>query len=176
MTLHHPPSKFAFMRALGSAVLFSSLLLCSCASPRPYPRAPDDNRMFGPVSMRIHPTFTQIKSWTGAKKPDGIEAVVELVDQFGDPTRASGRVMFELYNYRDATPDRRGERLASPWISSLGDKKEQAAHWSSAAARVQFPTGRPRHSAQSSLCADCAVRPERGAFVRPARHRAGVDR
>lgn len=131
------------MRVIGSAVLFSSLLLCGCASPRPYPREGDDSHLFGPVSMRIHPTFTQLKSWTGGKKPDGIEAVVELVDQFGDPTRASGRVMFELYTYRDAMPDRRGKRLASPWIASLAGKKEQAAHWSSAVRGYSFQLNDP---------------------------------
>ncbi len=51
--------------------------------------------------------------------------------------------MFELYNYRDATPDRRGQRLASPWIASVADKKEQAAHWSSAVRGYSFQLSDP---------------------------------
>ena len=107
-------------------------------------RSRPDETMFGPVSMRLHPTFTEVKDWTGDKKPDGIEAVVELQDQFGDPTRATGRVIFELYGYRFAAPDPKGIRVAGPWIGSLAGKDDQIAHWNSAirgySFQLAFPT------------------------------------
>ena len=46
--------------------------------------------MFAPVAMRVHPIFTDVKDWTGDGRADGIEALVEFEDQFGDPTKASG--------------------------------------------------------------------------------------
>ena len=69
--------------------------------------------MFGPQSMRIHPSFTRTKDWTGDGRADGIEAVVELQDDFGEPTRATGRVMFDVYEYRQYHPDPRGKRTGA---------------------------------------------------------------
>jgi hypothetical protein len=94
--------------------------------------------MFGPTSMRIHPTFTRIKDWTGDGKPDGIEAVVELQDEFGEPTRATGNVMFEIYSYRPTYPDERGRRLPEVWVWPLLRREEQAAHWSRALRAYSF--------------------------------------
>jgi hypothetical protein len=101
-------------------------------------RTASDEEMFGPQTMRLQPTFTEVKDWTGDKKPDGIEAVVELEDQFGDPTRATGTVVFELYSYRFAAPDPKGERVAGPWIGSLLTKDEQVAQWNSAIRGYSF--------------------------------------
>jgi hypothetical protein len=113
--------------------------LCGCQThTNLLARTPADEEMFGPVSMRLHPTFTEIKDWTGDNKPDGIEAVVELDDQFGDPTRATGKVVFELYGYRFAAPDPKGMRLAGPWLGSLLTKDDQVAHWSSAIRGYSF--------------------------------------
>ena len=53
-----------------------------------------DAALFGPSAMRIHPIFTRLSDWTGDGVPDGIEALIELQDQFGDPTKASGTIIF----------------------------------------------------------------------------------
>ena len=50
--------------------------------------------MFAPTGMRIHPIFTQVEDWTKDNTPDGIEAQLEFQDQFNDPTKAAGRVLF----------------------------------------------------------------------------------
>jgi hypothetical protein len=52
-----------------------------------------------------------------------------LQDQFGDPTKASGRIIFELYAYRGFDPERRGERVANPWIGYLETLDEQRDRW-----------------------------------------------
>src|ERR1700712_2827317 len=75
----------------------SILLLVGCKAFHTYPRDATDAALFGPAAMRIHPIFTQVKDWTGDGHADGIEALIELQDQFGDPTKASGRIIFELY-------------------------------------------------------------------------------
>ena len=79
---------------------FVGCALAGCASHAPVPRSPTDAALFAPVSMRIHPIFTQVKDWTGDDKPDGVEALLEFQDQFNDPTKAAGTVIFELYSYR----------------------------------------------------------------------------
>jgi hypothetical protein len=85
--------------------------------------------MFAPVAMRIHPIFTDAKDWNGDGRIDGIEALLEFEDQFGDPTKASGSVIFELFTYRKNNPDPRGERVVNPWVGSLRTLADQQARW-----------------------------------------------
>ena len=101
-------------------------------------RTAEEAKLFGPKSMRVHPTFTRVKDWTGDGRPDGIEAVVELQDEFGEPTRATGAVMFELYQYRATYPDVRGRRIPEVWVWPLARRNEQAAHWSRALRAYTF--------------------------------------
>ena len=79
--------------------------------------------------MRLHPIFTTLKDWTGDNKPDGVEAFVELQDQFGDPTKASGKIIFALYDFKKFDPERRGPLLAE-WI-------RRSLHAGSAAGSVE---------------------------------------
>ena len=108
------------------------LLLSGCENLQPFPRTQSNEEMFGPATIRIHPTFTQIRDWSGHGKPDGIEALLEVQDQFGEPTRSSGKAIFELYAYRKISPNVRGIRLAGPWVERLSTKEDQVAHWNSA--------------------------------------------
>lgn len=119
-------------------------LALGCRSARPLQRDDNEAAMFGPSAMRLHPTFTQFKDWNNDKKPDGIDAVVEFQDQFGDPTRAAGKIIFELYEYRPHYADPRGPRLANPWIATLATRQEQQSRWSAAlraySFELEFPT------------------------------------
>jgi hypothetical protein len=112
-------------------------LLAACSSG-PRPRTAEEAKLFGPKSLRVHPTFTRVKDWTGDGRPDGIEAVVELQDEFGEPTRATGSVMFELYQYRPTHPDVRGRRIPEVWVWPLARRNEQVAHWSRALRAYSF--------------------------------------
>ncbi len=125
----------------GGLVIVLMVLLGGCHSPTPHPRDVNDQAMFGPSSMRVHPTFTRIKDWSGDGKPDGVEALVELQDQFGEPTRASGKVIFELFAYRPNFPDPRGARLVNPWIASLATLEDQNARWNKALRAYDFQLG-----------------------------------
>ena len=103
------------------------LIATGCATtPGP---ARSDAAMFAPVTMRVHPIFTDIKDWSGDQRIDGIEALLEFEDQFGDPTKASGNTIFELYEYRPNHPDSRGERVSNPWVGSLRTLADQQARW-----------------------------------------------
>ena len=78
--------------------------------------------------MRLHPIFTQVKDWTGDGIPDGIEALVELQDQFGDPTKASGHIILDLYEYKKYDPQRKGNWLAE-WQADLSTLASQRDFW-----------------------------------------------
>lgn len=97
-----------------------------------------DVATFGPSTMLIHRVWTQIKDSNGDGQPDGIDAVIEFRDQFGDPTKAAGTVMFELFEYRQADPDPRGQRLGDPWIGSIVSLAEQQAAWSTITRSYRF--------------------------------------
>lgn len=99
--------------------------------------------MFAPAAMRIHPIFTRLRDWNGDDKPDGVEALIEFQDQFGDPTKAAGRVVFELYDYRPGWPDPRGSRLAEPWLGSLLSAAEQRQHWNRTSRSYSFQLAYP---------------------------------
>jgi hypothetical protein len=101
---------------------------------------------FGPTHVRIHPTFTQVKDWTGDGKLDGIEVVVELLDDFDEPVRAPGKMTFELFRYLRGEPNPAGDRLVNPWVGSLLTREEQAAHWSPALRAYTFQLAYPQVS------------------------------
>ena len=122
------------------AILSVVLLLAGCNSAH---NNAEGDSMFGPVSMRIHPIFTQVKDWTGDGKPDGIEALIQFSDRFDDPTKAAGRVIFELYEYRREDPDARGHRLTDPWVGSTATLAEQREHWFSTTRTYNFQLAYP---------------------------------
>jgi hypothetical protein len=126
------------MRKFLPLILLMLTTAGGCQGDSPFARSDADSKLFGPVSMRLHPIFTQIKDWTGDNKPDGVEALIELQDQFGDPTKASGRVVFELFDYQAYNPERRGERVANPWIGYLETLDEQRDRWNRTSRTYSF--------------------------------------
>ena len=125
------------------------ILLTGCTS-NPLERDDAEIRMFGPTHMRLHPIFTQVKNWSGDNAPDGIEAEVEFQDQFDDPTKAAGKVMFELFAYRQGYPDPRGERIVNPWVGSLLTLQQQREHWNRTSRTYSFQLAMPGISLKRS--------------------------
>ncbi|MDB5295275.1 MAG: hypothetical protein JWO31_1258 [Phycisphaerales bacterium] len=128
-----PPARSSPLRFLPGLVLLSALL-AGCGGGGRISR-PEE---FGPTTLRIHPTFTRVKDWSGDKKADGVEAVVELLDSFGEPTRGNGTVVFELYYYRKYDPNVLGNRTAGPWRGPLLTREDQDGHWSPALRAYTF--------------------------------------
>lgn len=119
--------------------LLSLLLATGCESNR----ALAPQQASGPASLRIHPTFTQVKDVNGTGRPDGVEAVVEVLDQFGEPIRGWGTVTFELNAFRRADTKYSAERVAGPWKGELLTKEQQDLRWSPALRSYTFPLGFP---------------------------------
>jgi hypothetical protein len=67
-----------------------------------------------------------------------------LQDQFGDPTRASGRVVFELFEYQPHEPDSRGARLVNPWIGDLNTIDAQRDRWNRTSRTYSFQLAYPQ--------------------------------
>ncbi len=123
------------------AAVFSAAVGCDSGPSGSAGRSTVD--MFAPTGMRIHPIFTQIVDWNKDGKSDGIEAQLEFQDQFGDPTKASGRVLFELFDYRRNSPDPRGLRVAGPWVGSLATLDEQHERWNTTLRTYRFQLNYP---------------------------------
>jgi hypothetical protein len=111
--------------------------------------------------MRVHPIFTQIANWTHSGKPDGIEAQLEFTDQFGDPTKASGKVLFELFSYRKDAPDPRGKRLGR-WVGSLMTPDEQRERWNTTLRTYRFQLDYPGISTTNSFVLTAIFEPSTG--------------
>jgi hypothetical protein len=123
--------------------LLALLLMGGCQSlPGPLKADANADAQFGAAHMRLHPIFTQVRSLSGGTKPDGIQAELEFQDDFGDPTKAAGTVRFELYPYRHAEPDPRGDRLAS-WNGSLVSVEEQYLLWNKTSRTYSFKLSYP---------------------------------
>ncbi len=92
-----------------------------------------------PVKIRIH-SFTKVKPLFGSTIPNGIEVWVEPLDRFGDVVKFVGEVRFELYTYRPASPDPKGEQIEF-WEVRIGSPEEQQRYWDKVARMYVFPLG-----------------------------------
>jgi hypothetical protein len=114
-----------------------------CAARSDTTRSSRDEAAFGPSAMRLHPVFTRFKVFDDRAAPDadpdGIEAMLEFQDSFGDPTKATGRAIFELYEFVPNQPDPRGRRVLNPWVGSLMTNEEQLDRWNRASRTYTFP-------------------------------------
>lgn len=125
---------------LATVVLLSATVGCETTPAGSEPVTPvREESAFGPTSMRLHPVFTRVKDWTGDGQADGVEAMVEFQDAFGDPAKAAGRIIFELYDYRAGQPDPRGPRVANPWVGALLTLQDQRDRWNRASRTYTFP-------------------------------------
>ena len=120
------------------------LLLGGCGQPLLDLETSPDTSFFSATTMRIHPIFSQAKDWSGDGKPDGIEVLIEFQDQFGDPAKAAGTLLFEVFDYRIANPDPRGPRLANPWIGSIATLEDQRARWNRTSRTYTFQLAFPQ--------------------------------
>ncbi len=140
-----------------SWILFSAAaLLMGCQA-----NSTPQQGMFTATAMRVHPIFTQVSSWTNSGKPDGIEAQLEFTDQFGDPTKATGKVLFELFGYRNDSPDPRGPRV-NRWPGSLVTLDEQRDRWNKVLWTYRFQLEDPQILTTNSYVLTATFEPTSG--------------
>jgi len=102
--------------------------------------------------------LTQPVSFDDDAIPDGLEAVLVARDKQGEPTKISGRLVFELYAYRPAAADPRGAQIQT-WELALASEKDQETYWNHTTLMYEF-----------KLQVDLAVMPQGRKFVLLARY------
>lgn len=128
--------KYLMLGILAAAGAGAGVIGCA-SDPTPRDRTAEETRFFSPVSMQLV-NFSKVKDWSGSGKPEGVEALVEFDDSFGDRTKAAGTILFEIYDYRRGWPDPRGARVVNPFTASLQTFEEQKAHWDRATGAYIF--------------------------------------
>lgn len=83
--------------------------------------------VYGPRKLEVLP-FTKIRSFDDDAIPDGVEVSLRPLDAMGDPTKIYGTFIFELYQYRDASGQRAGQRLET-WSQAVRTVDDQKRFW-----------------------------------------------
>lgn len=82
---------------------------------------------YSPRSIKLLP-FTKPRSFDNDLIPDGIGVSLRTLDAAGDPVKAYGSFLFELYHYRTASQDHRG-KLIQTWMQPVRDLEDQDRFW-----------------------------------------------
>ena len=93
-------------------------------------------QFYSPRSIKVLP-FTKPRSFDDDAIPDGIGVSLLTLDGAGDEVKAYGTFIFELYNYRLAASDHRGELIRS-WTQLVLDIKAQKQFWERASKTYEF--------------------------------------
>lgn len=118
---------------LGLLAIGLAVVGCQTTGPASHPTEKERLDMLSlmlPERIEILP-FTKITSFDEDNVPDGILAVVQPTDRFGDPVKAVGYFYFELWTYQDASAQRKGKRLAY-WERSLTSSDDVRLYWTHA--------------------------------------------
>ena len=100
---------------------------CGQAGTGAWPR--EEQEQFPVRQVQLNRSFTRITA--GAGGASEIEACVQLLDQFGDVTKATGQFRFELYRYRAGFADPRGQRFEGEGVQvvDVRDVQMNQRHW-----------------------------------------------
>lgn len=91
---------------------------------------------YSPRSIKIRP-FTKPASFDDDAIPDGIIVFLEPADDDGDAVKAIGTFIFELYSYRSAAGDTRGERLQT-WRQPVLNADQRRQFWNHVIRMYEF--------------------------------------
>jgi hypothetical protein len=91
---------------------------------------------YSPQSIKILP-FTKARSFDEDAIPDGLGVSIRTLDAAGDPVKAYGTFVFELYGYRPGVSDHRGELLHT-WTQPITSPKDQKQYWERVTTTYEF--------------------------------------
>ena len=92
--------------------------------------------LYSPRTIKILP-FTKPRSFDDDAIPDGIGVSLRPLDGAGDPVKAYGSFIFELYDYRAASGDHRG-RLLQSWTQPVVNLDDQKQFWEHVTSTYEF--------------------------------------
>jgi hypothetical protein len=130
---------------LSELLVVMAISLSGCESEPRYIQTIDPNpNEFHIEKIHIHPSFTALRrSNNDLAYPDQIDVFVELLDQFNDPIKSTGKFRFE-FNAASSKPsaNRRGERLSSSLVD-LTHLEDNQAKWDKTTRCYQFTLEMP---------------------------------
>lgn len=137
-------------------------LLANCSAPQgPEYTVEERRQLLAPImadKIELVGSLTQLASFDNDVIPDGLEAVLVARDKQGEPTKISGRLVFELYAHRPAAADPRGAQIRT-WELALAGADDQETYWNHTTLMYEFP-----------LRVDPAAVPKERKFVLLARY------
>ncbi len=144
-------------------ILFAPIVLSAgCAGPKgPEYTVEERRQLLSPImadKIELVGPLTQPASFDDDAIPDGLEAVLVARDKQGEPTKISGRLVFELYSHRPAAADPRGAQIQT-WELTLASDKDQESYWNHTTLMYEF-----------KLQVDLAAMPRGRKFVLLARY------
>lgn len=127
----------------GWTVLWAAALIGSsagCPKPEKGPIEPGTAESLSavlPQSIEIVEAFTRWGDFDDQPGLDGIELYVQALTPAGEPVQAAGTMLVELYAFRQASGDPKGERKEM-WTIALLSKADQKVHWGRATRMYDF--------------------------------------
>lgn len=129
--------------AISAGLLVSMMLLLiggcqrgSVSQTGDGPTAEELVKFYSPRSIQVLP-FTKPRSFDADDIPDGLAVSLRPLDAAGDPVKAYGNFMFELYSYRPASTDHRGQLLQT-WNQQINNLEDQKKFWERVTATYEF--------------------------------------
>jgi len=78
-----------------------------------------------PVTLKVH-SFTRIGDFEG--EDFGIEAYIQAIDSWGEPTKAFGNFRFELYEFQSFETEKKGNML-DKWEVYISQAEDNRSFW-----------------------------------------------
>lgn len=121
--------------------LLGSLLLGAVGCNGPGPMTDAEARQHAlalllPQQVRIEP-FTRAALSPTDGMPNELIVYVRAEDQFGDPVKVAGTFNCELYSFKRASGDPKGERIEL-WRIEVLDREDQVRYWDHTAQMYEF--------------------------------------
>jgi len=128
-------------RVLGGLVLCGLVAATAGCNPRQTSMGDAQARqqalaLLLPSKIRIEP-FTRVTLDPRGSAPRDLHVYVRAEDQFGDPIKVAGSFNCELYTFKQASADPKGQRVEL-WRIDVLDKKDQRRYWDHTAQMYEF--------------------------------------
>lgn len=129
------------VRRLGMFLLLAGLMSPAChrgaiGESADGPSGDELIQYYSPRSLKILP-FTKPRSFDSDAVPDGIGVSLRTLDGAGDPVKAYGTFMFELYAYRPAIGTHKGPLIRS-WTQPVVNIDQQKQFWERVTTTYEF--------------------------------------
>ena len=88
--------------------------------------------------LQIVAPFTKPKSFDEDVIPDGIDLFLKASDQQDDPVKIAGNIVIQLYAFRNASADPKGQ-LIETWNYNLTSVNDQVQYWNRNTRMYEIP-------------------------------------